>query len=150
VEQMAAGYYKDIDGGNIVGKMKNIAIKNGNKPILITEIGVASVEQGHACMGCWAENKPVDEDDQKKVYQAMLEVLYKEKQNLNLAGIFLFAVDAFQGNEIKDHGKVLALAHDQDPTIFPNRTLKVDANGFTFRGKPAEQVVKQFFLKNTP
>jgi hypothetical protein len=134
-DEIRAGFYNDVDGQSMIGLLESIQSKNGGKPILITEIGAASVDGAQTCSGCWpSTTKPPDFKLQSDIITVDADVLCKEKQagHLNLAGITWWEVEAYKNSHAQ-----------QSP-------LGVDERGFAFRNKPAGDVIKAYFTGTAP
>jgi hypothetical protein len=126
VDQLRAAWHHDKDGRDFLGKVEAIARKGG-KPLLITEMGAASVDGAQECMGCWGTGTPVNNEIQARIYEASIDAICEDATAMNLAGILLWSVDAFPDTQAKQA---------------PNG---IDPTGFTFQGKPAEQFVRAAF-----
>lgn len=126
-DDLVWGYHHDVDGRDFLGKVEAIVHRAGDRPLLISEVGAASVKGAQNCTGCWETTGPADPGLQALIYRAMLDTLCRESKSLNLAGLVLWSVDAFPDERAK-----------KDPR-------GVDPVGFTFEHKPAEDVVRKAF-----
>ena len=90
------------------------------RPIILTEFGYRSADGTNTVPGAYRDEPPLDLQEQADAYQAALEVLWGQPW---LAGIFWWQWFA-------------------NPNIGGD-----DDNGFTPYGKPAEEVLKTFYLE---
>ena len=92
-----------------------------NKPFLITELGYPSEDSAAVNPGGWEPNQPVNLALQQELYQATFQSIWQRPW---LAGIMWF----WWANPSN-----------------PNWQGGPNDNGYTLRGKPAEQTLKQYF-----
>ena len=94
------------------------------RPIILTEFGYRSADGTNTVPGAYRDEPPLDLQEQADAYQAALEVLWGQPW---LAGIF------FGGK--RPAGSLIRTSEGEDD------------NGFTPYGKPAEEVLKTFYLE---
>jgi hypothetical protein len=101
-----------------IALLENLS-KRFNKPIIFTEFGYRSLDGTNKCPGCWTNKGTLDLQEQADCYQAALEVLWRKPW---LAGIYWWQWLA-------------------DP-----RLGGLNDDTHNPYGKPAEEVLKRFYL----